>query len=187
MPRRFLPLMFILAAGASACGGKALGSETSGQRIQVATSYNVRTLATTAREAPPIFGGPLLSGSGTFDPMSLKGHVSIVNFWGAWCGECHKEQPLLNRLAARYPSVRFVGIDTRDTHADGRAFVNDEYHVPYTQVFDPFLRVATVFKVSFFPSTYVLDRQGRIAAVIVSAPTSDEEFARLIDAVQAEA
>jgi hypothetical protein len=76
--------------------------------------------------------------------------------------------------------VRFLGVDIRDTLAAARAHV-DEYTVEYPSVFNQDSTIAYKYRVIFIPTTFVLDRSGRIAAKIIG-PTNEKDLQRLIDA-----
>jgi peroxiredoxin len=182
-------ILFILPLALGACGGKGLGVEVAGGKGNVPVSYsaNVRVIAPSDRKPPKAFAGTLLDGSRTVKHTDLAGRVTVVNFWGAWCGECYQEQPLLNRAYEQFSprGVAFLGVDVRDPHkADALSFV-EHLKVPYPSIYDPDLQVAFGMDVYHFPSTYVLDRAGKVAVVIVSLPRSYGELARLIEQVLA--
>ena len=47
---------------------------------------------------------------------SLRGSLTLIDFWASWCGPCIKEQPLLQKLYAAYPdkfSIYSVSMDTK--------------------------------------------------------------------------
>lgn len=191
-PERSALLLFFFAAlpvALGACGGKGLGTEVAGGKGNVKVSYsaNVRFIPQGERQAPKPFRATTLDGSKTLTQADLGGAVTVVNFWGAWCGECRREQPLLNEAFERYSGrgVRFLGVDVRDPHkADALSFV-DEFDVAYPSLYDPELQVAFAMSVYHFPTTYVLDAGGKVAAAIVSMPKSAAELFRVIEQVLA--
>lgn len=57
--------------------------------------------------------------------------VTVINYFGSWCGPCHAENPVLLQLRAE--GVRIVGVAVRDQPQATRAFLD--------QLGDPFFRV----------------------------------------------
>jgi thiol-disulfide isomerase/thioredoxin len=121
-----------------------------------------------AAQRPP---GPDISGTTLtgkhLNIASWRGHTVVINFWGSWCVPCRKEAPVLRRAAddTRPLGVRFAGIDIREEPSAGLAFERN-YHIPYPSISDPGDLIAARFGTAApmaTPSTYILDRHGRIA------------------------
>jgi thiol-disulfide isomerase/thioredoxin len=113
--------------------------------------------------------GTTLSGS-HLDLADYRGKVVVVNFWGSWCAPCITEAPGFAQVAKDYRSegVEFVGIDIRDSLAQGRAFER-VHHVPYPSIFDSSERLALEFPHAVpasTPTTIVIGRSGDILAKV---------------------
>ena len=103
----------------------------------------------------------------------FRGQVVVVNIWGQWCGPCRAEITELQQVYddTRREGVAFLGIDVRDNNRDAaRDFVVDR-KVTYPSIYDPAMRTMIAFGGKFpttvIPSTLVLDRQHRVAAVFL--------------------
>ena len=168
MRARHLPLLLIgIALLASACGGKGLGTGTVGKSIGQAAGYNAIAYEPEDRRAPEAWTGTDLAGA-TVTSGSLQGSLTVVNFWASWCPPCRVEQPALVRVAQLFEDkgVRFLGVNIRDQRAAALAYL-EEFGVPYPSISDPDSRIAHKFRLIDPPSTYVLDRKGRVAWRII--------------------
>ena len=99
----------------------------------------------------------------TVSLADLKGKVAVVNFWGVWCGWCLKEMPDFAKLVKRYANDEHVRILTVDTDSDPA--IVKQWMAANRHDFPVLLDDGWVHRagVSAFPTTWFLDRSGRIA------------------------
>jgi broad specificity phosphatase PhoE len=139
------------------------------------------------REDPVEISGDSLEEE-PIDLADWRGEVVVVNVWGSWCTPCRSEAPILVDAAAGL-DARFVGIDIRDHSDDALAFER-EFGIEYPSIFDPgseqLLRFGSEYPPHATPSTYVLDRKGRVAALISGAVPSLGTLTAVVEEVAAE-
>jgi thiol-disulfide isomerase/thioredoxin len=141
------------------------------------------------RPLAPVAGDSLLAPGQQLSSAQFRGQVVVVNIWGSWCGPCRGESPGLEQVAsASAPrGVQFLGVDVRDDRDAAADFVRSR-GVPYPSIFDPpgrSLLVLSGYPRNAVPSTIVLDRAHRVAAVFLTAvlPT---DLQPVVDRVAAE-
>jgi thiol-disulfide isomerase/thioredoxin len=133
--------------------------------------------------------GQLLDGQGSLSLHQYRGKVVVLNFWASWCEPCRSETPQLVGMSQRLrgDGVQFVGIDTKDTRAGAKAVVSSD-HIRYPIVYDQEgqvqLRLGNI--PGSLPFTVLIDKQGRVAAVYLSALTA-KDLQRPLARLRAEA
>lgn len=121
----------------------------------------------------PLSGPSLLDPSTTLSLDDFAGQVVVVNVWGQWCAPCRTEIGQLQQVydATRAQGVAFLGIDVRDNNRDAAVdFIRDR-KITFPSIYDPPMRTMIAFggkyPTTVIPSTIVLDRQHRVAAVFL--------------------
>ncbi len=67
-----------------------------------------------------------------FNPADNKGKITIINFWGTWCGGCKNELPYFDQIATEYQdTVTVVAVHTHQDFENGNppaaTYVNEHY------------------------------------------------------------
>jgi peroxiredoxin len=119
-----------------------------------------------ANDAPPDFSAKDVSGK-TVTLSKLKGQVVLLDFWATWCPPCRVEIPNLLAISRQFKGKEFVLISVsldRDLQA-ARQFVKDK-GMDWVHIIDAEAgqAIATLYEVEYIPSTFVIGRNGKIAA-----------------------
>jgi thiol-disulfide isomerase/thioredoxin len=108
----------------------------------------------------------------TFDgkpiPLTaLQGHITVIDFWGTWCGPCLAELPSVDAVYNEYasdPKVRFLLVNTEimgDTPEKIAQFVQRR-PVSMPMALDPLQTYVKVNGTEWLPLLLVVDQRGRI-------------------------
>ena len=107
----------------------------------------------------------------------FKGQVVILNLWATWCGPCRVEMPSFESLYRRFRAeglvVLAVSID-KGNDQEVRDFV-DEYGLSFPVWLDPEKEVESRYPTFTIPTTFVIDRQGRVVAKVDGAKNWQSE------------
>jgi thiol-disulfide isomerase/thioredoxin len=174
--------LVVLLAGAlllSGCatGHSAVDVNNGGEFRFVAGTPAGSVIPASKRASAPSFSGTLLDG-GRFSSSSLSGKVAVVNFWGSWCPPCRVETPDFQQVYSEDSGkgVTFLGINVKDDRQLAEAFLTSK-GITFPSLYDPRGEVALAFRdypANAIPSTIVLDREGKVAAVYTAAVTQDD-------------
>ena len=95
-----------------------------------------------------------------------RGSVVMINFWATWCGPCQQEMPQLIRLYEKYRAAGFVllGVNVDDDTQKAAEFAG-KLGVTFPVLLDTDKIVSKLYGVSVMPSTYLIDRDGKVRYV----------------------
>ena len=160
MQRYRLLLLLIVIIFAAAGGWYLSGPE------KKSTGYNLLTVGSTA----PDF--QLVDTKGEVRSLSSeRGKVVLVNFWATWCPPCKAEMPSMEELYRNYGSGKFeiLAINVDDAGpAVVSGFLQENPHT-FPILFDSEFQARTLYGVSRFPETFIVDKNGIITNRIVGA------------------
>ena len=174
-----LALVALLAGGCSSLGG------TDDANFVVGDGSIVQ-IAPADRTDPIELSGPSLEDE-PIDLAALRGQVVVLNVWGSWCNPCLAEAPVLKEASENIDAA-FVGLSFRETSFDNALAVERRFGIAYPTIADtgPGVLALGRYAPRSPPSTYVLDSQGRVAAIISGAVTSARTLEGVVEDVKAD-
>lgn len=141
-----------------------------------------------SQQQAPVSRFVLLDGN-TVDTASFRGKVVLVNFWATTCVTCVKEMPA---LVATYNKYQARGFDTVAVAMDYDppqwvANFAQTRQLPFKVALDNTGEIAKAWgDVKLTPTTYLMDKQGRIVKRYVGEPEF-EALHQLVEKLLAQA
>jgi cytochrome c biogenesis protein CcmG, thiol:disulfide interchange protein DsbE len=125
-----------------------------------------QALADGKRVSAPATDLPLLGKRGEGSLADYKGKVVVMNFWASWCPPCVQELPLLERTQKTLQShdATVLGVNIQDATEDALGYVR-RFDLTYPSLRDVDRDFARKFGTNSYPETFVVDRNGKIAAL----------------------
>lgn len=92
-----------------------------------------------------------------------KGKVVYVDFWASWCVPCRKSFPWMNEMQQKYgKDLVVLGVNLDHEKALADQFIK-ETSPQFKIVFDANGQLATQYQVAAMPSSFILNKQGKVA------------------------
>jgi cytochrome c biogenesis protein CcmG, thiol:disulfide interchange protein DsbE len=114
----------------------------------------------------PDFAAPTLAGD-TISLANLRGEVVLLNIWATWCAPCREEMPDLQWIEDEFGDREFrvIGVSIDQAHADGAvARFLEDHAIDFLVLRDPRSVSARRFRTIGVPESFLIDRQGVLAA-----------------------
>jgi peroxiredoxin/outer membrane lipoprotein-sorting protein len=96
------------------------------------------------------------------DLQSLKGKVTLLDFWASWCGPCVAELPHIEKLHRDFKDQGLVVLGVNDEGVEvARAFMTKKAYT-FTTLVDVGKEVSRKYGVSGIPQAFIIDREGKV-------------------------
>lgn len=100
-----------------------------------------------------------------FSLSSLRGNYVLIDFWASWCGPCRQENPNVVATYKKYKnkSFKIIGVSLDRSEEPWKEAIKTDGLI-WSHVWDKAGQVAGEYAVEGIPSTFLLDKEGRIIA-----------------------
>jgi peroxiredoxin len=174
-----LPALIAAALVLSGCGAGKNAVNTDADYNFVSPGGQVEFFYEPAQRKPipDLSGASLQQADKQIAISDFHNDVIVLNVWGAWCANCRAEGPELQQVFNQTKSmgVQLLGIDFKDQSRDAALDFMNDYQMQYPSIYDfagRTLLELNNFPRSAVPTTIILDRQRRVAAVYLEQVTA---------------
>jgi thiol-disulfide isomerase/thioredoxin len=97
----------------------------------------------------------------------FNGKIVFLNFWTTWCPTCRIEMPSMEKLHQKLKNKDFamVTINLQESASQVKAFFK-EFKLTFTALLDSNGEVGASFGIRAIPTTYIIDKTGRIIGLV---------------------
>lgn len=142
-----------------------------------------KTKNTEVGNVAPDFSGPSPDG-GTLALSEVKGKLTLIDFWAAWCRPCRMENPNIVSVYEQYKDKGFdiIGISLDTKANDWKTAIEkdslDWNHISHLQRFQG--PIAELYSVNAIPASFLLDENGVIVAKNLRGPALGQKVGELL-------
>ena len=113
-------------------------------------------------------------------PAQTAGQIVAIRFWADWCPFCESEMTQLEPVYRKYrdQGLRILAVNVRQDGDTARRFVA-RLGISYDTLLDSDGRVARAYGVLGLPTTFFVDRTGRLKGKMIGESTP-EVFERIV-------
>ena len=113
-------------------------------------------------------------GAGNIRLSDLRGKVVFLNFWATWCPPCRSEMPSMEKLYLRFKDrgLEMVAVDIAESERDVVTFMNT-FKLTFPAALDTDRRIGSTYGIRYFPTTYIIGRDGQIIISFIGGRTWD--------------
>ena len=109
----------------------------------------------------------------------LHGHPILINFWATWCEPCQVEMPYIEEAYEKFgPDLVVLAVNADEPADKVQAFVSD-LGLKFNILLDSGSKVQAQYRVTAFPTTYLVDREGIVKVQHIGTLSRSQLFSYL--------
>lgn len=104
-----------------------------------------------------------------------RGQIIYLDFWASWCQPCRKSFGWMNKMQSLYGKEGFkvIAINLDESREKANAFLK-QVPAGFDVAFDPRGNTAESYQVKAMPSSYIIDKQGKVIYANMGFRGNDE-------------
>ena len=169
---------FSKASPPPAAERKGPGPAKSGRAVDVDAAFKQLDLIRPAKLKPVNDFTLPMPGGKTFRLADYHGKMVFLNFWATWCEPCKEEMPAMERLWLRHKDRGFVMVGVSlDSNLKAVPPFVAEHKITFPIALDPKMDVANTYGVRALPTSFIVDREGKMTALALGPRPWDNDAA----------
>ena len=130
--------------------------------ICLLTGFTTLSQAAKSTTAPDF---SLPGGKGKVNLANYRGRVVYLDFWATWCKPCRKSFPWMQQMYQKYRrrGFRVIAVNLDKDPGEVKRFLA-ENKIDFVIAYDPKGKVAEKYDLKAMPSSFLIDKKGRIQA-----------------------
>ena len=114
-------------------------------------------------------------------PQDFTGKVVVIRFWADWCNFCETEMKAIEPVYQKYQQegLAILALNVRQDRETAAAFIA-KLDISYDVLLDTEGQAARIYGVMGLPTTFFVDREGRLHTRVIGESTP-EVFEAILD------
>ena len=107
---------------------------------------------------------------------NYRGQVVYLDFWASWCQPCRKSFTWMNKMQSLYGKEGFkvIAINLDESREQANKFLQ-QVPAGFDVAFDPRGNTAESYQVKAMPSSYIIDKHGKVVHANLGFRGNDEK------------